>query len=173
MMSSLSSLAASLNSRQFFGLLLLLAVTSMLYAHLFLEAMLNLEACPMCMTQRVFVVLWGAFALLAMVHNPRDWGQRVYGVLCGLSAWVGALVAARHVWLQNLPEDQVPACGPPLDYLLENFPLREAINTLLMGDGNCADVAWTFLGLSIPAQTLLVFLAVMLLCLWQSVRRYP
>lgn len=166
------SLSSFLTSRRFFALLLLLAITSMLYARVFLEAFLNLQACPMCMTQRVFVLLWGAFALIALLHNPQGWGQRVYAALCGLSAWVGALVAARHVWLQSLPEDQVPACGPPLDYLLENFPLREAIDTMLMGDGNCADVAWTFLGLSIPAQTLIVFCAVMLLCLWHSLRRH-
>ena len=162
---------SSVTSRQFFGFLVLLAVTSMLYARVFLEVFLDLEACPMCMTQRLFVIMWGAFALLAVLHNPGQLGGRIYASLCGLSAWVGALVAARHVWLQSLPEDQVPACGPPLDYLLENFPLREAINTMLMGDGNCAEVAWTFLGLSIPAQTLLVFCGIMLLCLWQAVRR--
>lgn len=166
-------MAMSFSTRQVFLALLLLAITSMLFARGYLQAILGLEACPLCMTQRLFVVLWGGFALLGFLHNPSGWGRRVYAVLCGLSAYVGALVAGRHVWLQHLPEDQVPACGPPLDYLLENFPLQDAINTLLMGDGNCADVVWTFLGLSIPEQTLLLFCVALLVSLWQAVRAAP
>ena len=111
-----------------------------------------------------------SFALIAIMHNPTGLWRRLYAALCGASAYVGALVAARHVWLQHLPEDQVPACGPPLDYLLENFPLQDAINTLLMGDGNCAEVAWTFLGLSIPEQTLIVFCVALAISAWQALR---
>jgi len=161
---------ASISPRQVFIGLLLFAVAAMLVARVFMEAYLGLEACPLCMTQRLFVVLFGAFALLGALHNPGPVGVRVYAFLCGLSAYVGALVAARHIWLQYLPEDQVPACGPPLDYLLENFPLRDAINTMLMGDGNCAERVWTVFGLSIPEQTLLVFLAALAIAVWQGVR---
>ena len=59
--------------------LVLLAVVSMLFARLYLQAFLNLEACPLCMTQRVFVVSWGLIALIAALHNPLGWGRRVYG----------------------------------------------------------------------------------------------
>lgn len=163
----------TLSSRMVFSALVLFAIASMIFARVYLEAFLNLEACPLCMTQRLFVVMWGVFALLAVIHNPDDWGRRVYAALCAASAYVGALVAARHIWLQHLPEDQVPACGPPLDYLLENFPLQDAINTMLMGDGNCAETVWTFLGLSIPEQTLLVFIAAIAISLWQAIRRFP
>ena len=161
---------SALTFRQVFLGLFLLAAISMSFARFYLEAYLGLAACPLCMSQRVFVVLWGGIALIAFLHNPPGWGRRVYCALCGLSAYVGALIAARHVWLQHLPEDQVPACGPPLDYLLENFPLQEAINTMLMGDGNCAETVWTFLSLSIPEQTLLLFCVAIFACLWQSAR---
>ena len=160
----------SFSHRQVFLGLALLALLSMLFARVYLQAMLGFEACPLCMTQRLFVVLWGGFALLAVLHNPRGWGLRVYAALCGAAAFLGSLVAARHVWLQQLPEDQVPACGPPLDYLLENFPLRDAINTMLLGDGNCADTVWTFLGLSIPQQTLVLFCVAIAVAVWQLVR---
>jgi disulfide bond formation protein DsbB len=160
----------TLSYRQVFVALVAYAAAAMLFARVYLEAHLGLEACPLCMTQRLFVVLWGVLALLAALHNPGATGARVYTGLCALSAYVGALVSARHIWLQHLPEDQVPACGPPLDYLLENFPLQDAINTMLMGDGNCAETVWTFLGLSIPEQTFLVFLVALLVCLWQAVR---
>ncbi len=94
---------------------------------------MGLEACPLCMTQRVFVVLWGVIALIGALHNPRHWGRRVYGALCGLAAWAGAAVAARHVWLQHLPADQVPACGPSLDYMLENLPFRDTLSIVAGG----------------------------------------
>lgn len=163
----------TLSSRAVFTGLLLLSVASMLFAQGYLEAMLDLEACPLCMTQRVFVVAWGVFALIAILHNPPGWGQRVYGALCALSAWAGGAIAARHVWLQHLPEDQVPACGPSLDYMLENLPFEDTLSIVLMGDGNCAETMWTFLGLSIPEQTLLLFTTTLIVCIWQTCRAYP
>jgi disulfide bond formation protein DsbB len=153
--------------------LVLLAVVSMLFARLYLQAFLNLEACPLCMTQRAFVVAWGLIALIAALHNPLGWGSRVYAALCGLAACAGAAVAARHVWLQHLPEDQVPACGPSLDYMLENLPFEDTLSIVFAGDGNCANVSWSLLSFSIPEQTLAVFCAAILICLWQTVRRTP
>jgi disulfide bond formation protein DsbB len=163
----------SLSARTVFFGLLLLSIVSMLFARFYLEEFLDLAACPLCMTQRVFVVLWGVFALLAVLHNPRDWGRRVYGVLCGLAAIAGGAVAARHVWLQHLPPDQVPACGPSLEYMLETLPFSETLSLVLMGDGNCAETMWTFLGLSIPEQTLALFAVITSICLWQTLRTYP
>lgn len=163
----------NLSPRLVFIALVLLAIISMLFARVYLQAYLGLDACPLCMTQRVFVVLWGVIALVAALHNPRGWGRRVYGALCGLAAGAGAAVAARHVWLQHLPEDQVPACGPDLEYMLENFPFSETLSLVLMGDGNCAETMWTFLGFSIPEQTLAVFCVAIVISLWQTVRRNP
>lgn len=153
--------------------LVLLAAFSMIFAVVYLSGYLALAACPLCMTQRVFVVAWGAIALLAFVHNPRDLGLRIYGGLCALMAITGGAVAARHVWLQHLPEDQVPACGPPLEYMLETLPFSETLSLVLMGDGNCAETLWTFMGLSIPEQTLILFVVASLICLWQTFRSYP
>jgi disulfide bond formation protein DsbB len=163
----------SVSPRLVFVGLVLLAVISMLFARFYLEAFLDLAACPLCMTQRAFVVMWGVVALLAVLHNPGGWGRRVYGALCALSAMAGGAVAARHVWLQHLPPDQVPACGPSLEYMLDTLPFSETISLVLMGDGNCADTMWTFLGFSIPEQTLALFAATTVLCLWQTLRRYP
>ena len=85
----------------------------------------------------------------------------------------GGAVAARHVWLQHLPEDQVPACGPSLEYMLENLPFEDTLSIVLMGDGNCAETVWTFMGLSIPEQTLILFIVATVICLWQTFRTYP
>jgi len=163
----------ALSPRLVFLGLLLLAIVALLYARVFLQQYLALTACPLCMTQRVFVAGWGLFAFIALLHNPSGWGNRLYGALCTLSAAAGGAVAARHVWLQHLPEDQVPACGPSLDYMLETLPFTETLSLVLMGDGNCAEVVWTFMGLSIPEQTLVLFTVTTLVCMWQTFRRYP
>ena len=163
----------SLSPRMVFIGLVLLAVVSMLFARVYLQGYLELVACPLCITQRLFVVLWGIVALAGAIHNPPGWGRRVYAALCGLCAGAGGAVATRHVWIQHLPPDQVPACGPSLQYMLENFPFSEALGLVLMGDGNCAEITWTFLGLSIPEQTLVVFCIAVLICLWQMVRHVP
>ena len=163
----------SLSARMVFLGLVLLAIVSMLFARFYLEEFLDLTACPLCMTQRVFVILWGVFALIAVVHNPDGWGRRAYGLLCALAAMAGGAVAARHVWLQHLPADQVPACGPSLEYMLETLPFSETLSLVMMGDGNCAETMWTFLGFSIPEQTLALFVAVTAICLWQTLRKYP
>lgn len=154
----------------FFGLAIM-AVVAMLFARVYLEQILGLPPCPLCMTQRVFVVLWGGIALLAALHNPARLGRRVYATLCALAAVAGAAIAVRHVWIQHLPPDQVPACGPSLEYMLETLPLGETLSIVLMGDGNCADIQWTFLGLSIPEQTLVMAAVVLVVCLWQVFRK--
>jgi disulfide bond formation protein DsbB len=153
----------------YFGLTAIVIV-SMAFAMLFLEEHLGLAPCPLCMTQRFFIVLVGFFALIGGLHNPSGWGRRVYGTLCTISAAAGGAVAARHVWLQHLPADEVPACGPSLEYMLDTLPFSETLNIVMMGDGNCADTVWTFLGLSIPEQTLALFSVLIIICLWQTLR---
>ena len=112
-------------SRVVNGLGLLLAVTSYLFAYFFLQLYLELEPCPLCMIDRVFVIASGVFFLLALVHNPNATGQRIYGFLAGLMALAGIMVCWRHIYLQNLPKDLVPNCAPGLDYMLETLPVSE------------------------------------------------
>ena len=95
--------------------------------------------------------------LLGAVHGPRAGGRWVYGVLAALASSGGAAIAGRHVWLQSLPPDQVPACGPTLDYLLGMLPVMEVITMVLKGDGNCAKIDAAWLGISLPGWTLIAF----------------
>ncbi len=136
-----------------------LACAALLGFGYYLQYVQGLEPCPLCMFQRVaFMGLALVFLLAAMHHPAGTWGRRSYGILLGLVAAAGGALAGRQLWLQSLPPDQVPACGPDLDYMLEAFPLMETILTVLQGSGECAEVSWTFLGLSIPGWTLLAFL---------------
>jgi disulfide bond formation protein DsbB len=72
-------------------------------------------------------------------------------------AGIGAAIATRHVWLQHLPKDQVPECGPGLEYMLKKFALGQALEKILSGSGECAEAGWRFLGLSIAGWSLLWF----------------
>jgi protein dithiol:quinone oxidoreductase len=137
----------------------------------YLDGVLGLEPCPLCMTQRGFLLASGMMTLAALAHNPGLLGQRLYGGLAAALAVGGAAVAGRHVWLQHLPEDQVPACGPSLEYMLETLPFSETLRLVLMGDGNCAEVVWTFLGLSIPEQALIFFTGLVAMNLFQVFRK--
>lgn len=137
------------------GLLICIAV--LVTAIYWFDIRQGLEPCPLCIFQRVAFIALGVVMLLATLHGPRGWGRRVYGLLGILAAGTGAAIAGRHVWLQNLPKDKVPECGPGLEYLRDTFPLSKVIETVLSGSGECADVQWQFLGLSMPAWTLVIF----------------
>lgn len=132
---------------------------------------LGLQPCPLCIFQRVAVIALGAVFLLAALQGPRGWGRRVYAGLLALVALAGAGVAGRHVWIQHLPADQVPACGPGLDYMLEVFPLGETLRMVFTGSGECAAVNWSFLGLSMPAWVLIWCVALGGLGVWNNLRR--
>lgn len=140
---------------------------------LYFQHGMGMHPCPLCITQRIFVIGVGLVALLAALHNPGRRARIVYGLMGITLAAAGLGVALRHVWLQSLPDDLVPACGPGLGYMFENFPLQEAITLLLQGDGNCADVSWSLLGLSMPAWVAVCFVAMILVNSWLMLRRRP
>ena len=131
----------------------------------------NLEPCPLCILQRVSTLLVGVVLLFAVIHNPKGFGVRIYGFIAGVFALIGAGISGRHLWLQSLPEDQVPSCGPGLNFMLDNFPLGDTINMVLRGSGECAEVLWTFMGVSIPGWTLLAFILLAFISLSQLFRR--
>ena len=132
-------------------------------AVIYFQNVLGLEPCPLCILQRVAVIAIGVVLLLAGLHNPRVVGRRVYGALIVVAAGFGLAVAGRNVWLQHLPPDQVPACGPGLDYMLQAFPLNKTIQMVFHGSGECAEIKWTFLSFSIPEWMLLFFTGFLLL----------
>lgn len=129
----------------------------------YMQFVMGLEPCPLCIGQRLFLFATTGLFLLGFLHDPGPLGQRLYAVLAILFALGGAAVAARHVWIQSLPPDQVPACGPSFDYVWQNFPLSETLKLLFTGSGECAEVKWHFLGLTIPGWSLVTFLSLALL----------
>ncbi|MBR9912180.1 MAG: disulfide bond formation protein B [Gammaproteobacteria bacterium] len=152
-------------------LLMFFGCVGLILIALYFQYGMDMHPCPLCITQRIFVIAAGLVALLAALHNPARLGRCLYSLLGIVCAAVGGAVALRHVWLQSLPEDQVPACGPGLGYMLENFPLQQALSLLLQGDGNCADVSWSLLGLSMPAWVAVCFAGLIGIYAWQMLRK--
>lgn len=147
-----------LPSRRWVNFLGFIACASMLGFGYFLQHMMLLEPCPMCILQRMAIAAVGCVFLVAALHNPLVRGARIYAVILALMVAVGAALSMRHLWLQYfLPEDQAPACGMALDYMMEVFSPGEVLAMVLAGTGDCTEVVWTFLGLSIPGWTLVCF----------------
>lgn len=126
---------------------------------------MGLEPCPLCILQRICLISAGIVALLAMIHNPADWGRRVYAILAMIPTVAGIAVAGRQVWLQNLPKDLVPECGPGYDFIMETFPFLDALKMIFHGSGECAEVQWQ-LGLTMPGWSLVVFAGMLLVQLY-------
>ena len=122
---------------------------------LYVQYGLAQEPCPLCILQRVAVILAGAVFLVAFLHNPGDGPARIYGALIGVAALAGIGVAARHMWILAQPPGSVAECGASLDYMMDVLPLHEVLAKVLTGSGECAKVTWEFLGISMPAWVLI------------------
>jgi disulfide bond formation protein DsbB len=147
------------------------ACASMLAYALYAQHQLGLEPCPLCVFQRMALIVLSIVFLAALIQNPVDWGRRVYSLLILAVAGGGASVSARHVWLQNLPADAVPACGPGYDYIMGAFPLLKALDVIFSGSGECAEIHWLFLGLSMPSWVLIMFTTLGIFGTWWNFSR--
>ncbi len=148
----------------------LLAAAGMMGFALYAQYVLLLDPCPLCVFQRVSTILLGSVFLIAALHGPGKLGSRIYAVLIGLAAGGGVAVASWHVHLQNLPVDKVPSCGPGFEYIMENFPLFDALSLIFQGSGECADVAWRLLGLSMPTWVVIGLVALGIAGIWNNLR---
>ena len=143
----------------------------------YLQYVEDQNPCPLCMVQRVAFYALALVFLLGALHGPqygnklRSMTVTMYGLLAFVVAALGTAVAARHVWLQNIPADQVPACGPGLEYMLKRFPFADVVSKVLMGSGECAEAAWKFLGLTIAGWSLFWLVALGLFALFLALRK--
>ncbi|MEO1244447.1 MAG: disulfide bond formation protein B [Pseudomonadota bacterium] len=162
----------SLPNTRLLNLAGLLACAGLMGYALYAQHMLFLDPCPLCSFQRIAVIVLGVVFAVATVHNPRGiGGRRVYAALVALVTLVGAGIAGWHIRLQNLPPDEVPACGPGLSYIMQNNALGDALRMVFGGSGECADVDWQLLGLSMPAWVLIAMLGLGLFGVGNNLRR--
>jgi disulfide bond formation protein DsbB len=140
------------------------------YAY-YAQFVLHLEPCPLCIFQRIGVFAIGVAFLAATLHDPASRGRRAYAVLIALCALATVGVAGRHLYIQNLPEGAIPACGASLDFMLKIFSLSQVLVKVLTGSGECAKVTWTFLGLAMPGWVLIAALVLGSYGVWINLRR--
>jgi protein dithiol:quinone oxidoreductase len=166
-----------LNHRPFYSrrlayLLGALSCAALIAFALYLQYQLGEDPCPLCIFQRIAVIVTGVIFFLAAAHGPTLKGARFYAGMITCSTGVGGAIALRHIWIQHLPKDRLPECGPGLSYMIETFPFTDVIRKVLTGSGECATVGWTFLTLSIPEWTLICFL-LLLVWAWWITRPHP
>jgi protein dithiol:quinone oxidoreductase len=142
------------------------------YAY-YAQFVMHLEPCPLCIFQRIGIFVLGVIFLAATLHDPEAFGRRVYAGLLALAALATVGVALRHLYIQSLPPDAVPACGASLDFMLKVFSLSEVLVKVLTGSGECAKITWEFLGLAMPAWVLISALILGAWGLWANLRRQP
>jgi disulfide bond formation protein DsbB len=150
----------------------LACVCLLAYAY-YAQFVMHLEPCPLCIFQRIGVFALGVVFLVATLHDPVAFGRRVYAALLALAALATIGIALRHLYIQSLPPDAVPACGASLDFMLKVFSLSEVLVKVLTGSGECAKITWEFLGLAMPAWVLISALLLGVWGVWVNLRRQP
>ena len=148
----------------------LICCTSVAFAILYLQRELGLEPCLLCSTVRFIILIQSALFLLAFLHNPSQLGQRAYAALGFITTMAGILVSVRHIWLQYMSVNNTQDCGPGLEYLLESYPLQEALDLILNASGDCATEQWQILGITIPQISLVLF-ALLVVILFAQFRK--
>ncbi|HET9662683.1 MAG TPA: disulfide bond formation protein B [Burkholderiales bacterium] len=143
-------------SRVGYGAGFLVCASLIAYAY-YLQYVEYQEPCPLCILQRLAFFALGVIFLIAALHGPGRTGSVVYSGVLFVVATIGAAIATRHVWMQNLPKEQIPECGPGLEYMLRKFPVNQALEKILSGSGECAESGWRFLGLTIAGWSLVWF----------------
>ncbi len=135
---------------------------------MYLQHVVGLEPCPMCIVQRYALILVGLIAGITAAMRGR--GVHIGGAaLLLVTAGFGAFVAARQSWLQWYPPEVV-SCGRDFYGMIESFPLQRAIPMIFKGGGDCSKVDWTFLGGSIANWSFLCFAGIVLVSVWLAAR---
>ena len=138
---------------------------------LYLEHYVGLTPCPMCILQRICVIAFGLVCLLAALQGPAHVGRRIYAGTALLFVLLGGGTAARQIWLQSVPPDQLGSCLPSLEFMINALPMQDIVRLVFQGTADCAEVKWTLLGMSVPEWSLLAFVIMAGFCVLQLFRK--
>lgn len=158
-------------SNRVISLLIFIACAGLLGTAYYFEYVLYMDPCPLCIMQRIAVLIVGLAGLLGFLLAHNQVARVVSPVLMGIGALLGISVAGRHAWIQSLPADQVPTCGPSLEYMVDTLPWAEVLTVMLRGNGNCADSHWSFIGLSMPQWMLVWFIGFIVAAMYLLITR--
>ena len=153
-------MVALLSARRFHGLVAFVAF-ALLAVAFYMEYQMGLEPCPLCMLQRIAFFCVGVMSLLSALTGSVKVRKACAWVVTVLSL-IGAALAIRHLYLQSLPSDELPACLPGLSYMSRGVSMAGNYAGDDHGDRECGEVHWTLFGISIPGWTLLAFIGMAL-----------
>ena len=160
-----------ISNRVFFAIISASCLSLLAYGY-YLEFFEDLLPCPMCIFQRLGYMAITLVSLIAVIQAPQRTGGITYGVVVIIFSTIGASIAGRQTWLQHIPPELVPECGPGLEFMLEMYPLLETIERALLGTGDCAEVSWTFIGMSIAEWSLICFIGLLVVALYQTISNW-
>lgn len=139
----------------------------------YLQTIIGIDPCPLCIIQRILFLIIGCLYLIGAIYtSPHPRSQRWFYSSILFFCLLGIATAARQLYIQHLPP--LPAdsgCGADLSFILQNMPLLNVIPFLLAGSASCQEVKWTLLGFSIPFWTLLSYFGLMSVSIWQTYRK--
>jgi disulfide bond formation protein DsbB len=159
-------------SLRLYSFLPVLATTLMLAYAYYVQYVDYLDPCNLCLVQRLVILIIGLLFLITMIVPPQFIFRKIFAGLIIFITFLGCLVSGWHVWIENLPSDEVPACGPGLSYMVENFPIGDVFKSLFTGSGDCAESIWRFLGLSMPTWTLITFIGfIIYTIIWARIKK--
>ena len=130
----------------------------MIAAALAIQLTYDLEPCPLCITQRIIFITIGALFILFALLPRNRFVKLLHLISISTAGMVGVVFSIRHILIQAKIIEIPAECGIDLDYMFENFPLTEAVNLLFKGTGDCSQIDWTFLGVTLPQMALLGYL---------------
>ena len=123
-----------------------------------IQAQFNLEPCPLCVTQRIVFIVIGCLFLLFSFFSPNQFIRFTHLTSLLITNIVGMVFAIKHILIQSKWIIVPAECGIDLDYMFENFPLTEAFSLLFKGTGDCSEIDWLFLGLTLPQLALIAYI---------------
>lgn len=131
----------------------------------------HLMPCPLCILQRVLFAVLAVLYLFGALYIARIRGRRILFGFIFIVAILGIATAARHIYLQHLPTGFTLSCGPGLSFILKNLSPHDALRVILTGSGDCALVNWHFFYLTMPEWSLICFIVLALISIWQFFRQ--
>jgi disulfide bond formation protein DsbB len=123
-----------------------------------IQTQFNLEPCPLCVTQRIVFIVIGCLFLLFSFIKPNQLIRFIHLTSLLITNIVGIVFASKHILIQSKWITVPAECGIDLDYMFENFPLTEAFSLLFKGTGDCSEIDWLFLGLTLPQLALIAYI---------------
>jgi disulfide bond formation protein DsbB len=131
-----------------------------------IQTQFNLEPCPLCVTQRIVFIVIGCLFLLFSFIKPNQLIRFIHLTSLLITNIVGIVFASKHILIQSKWITVPAECGIDLDYMFENFPLTEAFSLLFKGTGDCSEIDWLFLGLTLPQLAFIAYIIFSILTLY-------